>query len=73
MHDLERIVILRLPAILGVDLSITNEILLLWAAILATTTAFARQSRLAGGLLVPYLLWVSFAAVLNFGIWRLNL
>jgi tryptophan-rich sensory protein len=29
-------------------------------------------SRPAGILLVPYLLWVSFATVLNFAIWRLN-
>ena len=48
------------------------EILLLWAAILATLITFARQSRLTGGLLVPYLLWVTFAAALNFSIWRMN-
>lgn len=49
------------------------DIALLWLAILATTTVFFQHSRLAGWLLVPYLLWVSFAAVLNFSIWRLNL
>ena len=48
------------------------EILLLWAAILATVFAFFRQSRLASGLLLPYLIWVTFAAALNFSIWRLN-
>lgn len=44
------------------------EIILLWAAILATLIAFWRRSSWAGGLLVPYLAWVSFAAVLNFTI-----
>jgi tryptophan-rich sensory protein len=48
------------------------EIVLLWLAIVATTVAFFRHSRIAGWLLVPYLAWVSFAAVLNFAIWRLN-
>jgi benzodiazapine receptor len=48
------------------------EIVLLWVAILATTIAFFRQHRLAGTLLVPYLAWVSFAAVLNYSLWRLN-
>jgi tryptophan-rich sensory protein len=48
------------------------EIVLLWAAILATLIAFWRRSRLAGGLLVPYLAWVSFAAVLNAAIWWLG-
>jgi translocator protein len=48
------------------------EIVVLWALIVATTVAFWRVRPLAGGLLVPYLVWVSFAAVLNFAIWRLN-
>ena len=48
------------------------EIILLWAAILATLIAFRQRSLWAGGLLVPYLAWVSFASVLNFTIWRLN-
>jgi benzodiazapine receptor len=48
------------------------EILLLWAAILATLITFWQRSKLAGGLLVPYLAWVSFATVLNVTIWRLN-
>ena len=48
------------------------EIVILWLAIVATTAAFFRRSQIAGCLLVPYLGWVSFAAVLNFTIWRLN-
>ena len=48
------------------------EIILLWISIVATMLAFARISRLAMGLLVPYLLWVSYAAALNIAIWTLN-
>jgi len=48
------------------------EIVLLWIAIAATIHAFWRVSKPAGWLLVPYLVWVSFAAFLNFTIWRLN-
>lgn len=48
------------------------EILALWAAILATTVAFARVHRAAAGLMVPYLGWLTFAAALNLAIWRLN-
>lgn len=48
------------------------EILLLWTAIVLTIVAFARISRLAALLLVPYLLWTTFATVLNAAIWRLN-
>ena len=48
------------------------DILALWIAILGTIVAFWRLSRLAATLLIPYLVWVSFAAALNFAIWRLN-
>ena len=48
------------------------EILLLVVAIVGTLVAFWRVKRVAGLLLVPYTLWVAFAAVLNFTIWRLN-
>jgi tryptophan-rich sensory protein len=48
------------------------DILLLWIAIAATTVVFWRRSLVAALLLGPYLAWVSFAAVLNFAIWRLN-
>jgi tryptophan-rich sensory protein len=48
------------------------EIILLWFAIGFTLRDFFRTSRAAGCLLVPYWLWVTFAAVLNFSIWRLQ-
>lgn len=49
------------------------EIAVLWIAILLTILYFFRVSNTAGMLLIPYILWVSFAAVLNFSIWRLNI
>jgi len=48
------------------------EIIVLWLAILATIIAFAKISKPAAWLLVPYILWVSFAGYLNFSIWQLN-
>jgi tryptophan-rich sensory protein len=48
------------------------EILVLWAAIAATIVLFRDASPAAAWLLVPYLAWVSFAALLNGAIWRLN-
>ena len=45
----------------------------LWLAILVTLLAFLRVSRAAGWMLVPYLAWVSFASVLNFTLWQMNL
>ncbi|NIL96830.1 MAG: tryptophan-rich sensory protein [Planctomycetales bacterium] len=48
------------------------EIVILWAAILATTVAFWPRSRWAGGLMVPYLVWVTFALALNVVIWQMN-
>jgi len=48
------------------------EILVLWGMILGTLIAFWQKSPPAGILLTPYLIWVSFAAVLNFSIWHLN-
>ena len=49
-----------------------GEILLLWVAIGTTITVFRPVSRAAAWLLAPYLAWVSFAATLNFTLWRLN-
>ncbi len=48
------------------------EIVLFWIAIVATLIAFWRVRPLAGALLLPYLMWVSFAAFLNYTLWRLN-
>ena len=48
------------------------EIIILWITILLTILASLRVSRIAAILLIPYILWVSFAAVLNFFIWNLN-
>lgn len=48
------------------------DIAVLWVLIAATILAFWRVRPLAGALLIPYLLWVSFASVLNFALWRLN-
>jgi benzodiazapine receptor len=48
------------------------DIILLWIAILFTILNFSKVSKFAGVLLVPYLLWVSFATVLNFSLWILN-
>jgi tryptophan-rich sensory protein len=54
-----------------IDLALV-DIVALWGAILATVIMFWRVSPGAGATMVPYLLWVSFAAVLNFTLWRLN-
>jgi benzodiazapine receptor len=48
------------------------EILMLWFAIMFTIINFYRVSKTASLLLLPYILWVSFASVLNFFVWILN-
>lgn len=48
------------------------EIIFLWVAIFLTLVKSFKVSRLASVLLLPYIGWVSFAAVLNFFLWRLN-
>jgi tryptophan-rich sensory protein len=48
------------------------DIVLLWVLIVATLIAFSRVKPLAGALLIPYLLWVSFASALNYSVWQLN-
>ena len=47
-------------------------LLALWLLILATTVSFYRLSDLAGYLMIPYLIWVTFAGYLNLGIFLLN-
>ncbi|CAN5721529.1 tryptophan-rich sensory protein [soil metagenome] len=44
----------------------------LWLAILVTLLLFWKIRRLAGILLIPYIVWVSFATALNAAIWHLN-
>jgi tryptophan-rich sensory protein len=48
------------------------DIILLWFAIIVTMVKFYKISKKAAALFFPYLLWVTFAMVLNFYIWRLN-
>lgn len=48
------------------------DIIILWVLILATLVSFWRVRPLAGALLIPYLLWVSFALALNYSVWQLN-
>lgn len=48
------------------------EIGFLWVAIVASIVAFAKISKPAAWLLAPYILWVSFAAYLNYAFWMLN-
>lgn len=47
-------------------------LVLLWVLILATMALFYRISKPAAYLLIPYLIWVTFAGYLNWGIYRLN-
>lgn len=48
------------------------DITFLWVFIVVTIIYFWRANPIAGALLIPYLLWVSFAAALNYSIWQLN-
>ncbi|OUN25401.1 TspO/MBR family protein [Pseudoflavonifractor sp. An85] len=47
-------------------------LILLWCIILLATLQFAAIRRLAGYLMIPYLIWVAFAGYLNFAIYWLN-
>lgn len=44
----------------------------LWFSVAAATLVFWQITALAGLLFLPYLLWVSYAAALNFAVWRMN-
>lgn len=48
------------------------EIVVLWVFIVASIASFYKVSKKAAMLLVPYILWVSFAALLNYSVWMLN-
>ena len=54
-----------------IDLALA-EILLLWLFIVVTIFLFARNSKPAAWLLVPYIAWVSFAGILTFTLYQLN-
>jgi translocator protein len=58
---------LRRPGLAAIEIS------MVWASILATIWFFYPVSPAAAWLLVPYLVWVSFAAAFNISIWRRNL
>lgn len=47
-------------------------IVFLWVVILVNIVTFWRISKAAGALLIPYILWVSFATLLNYSVWMLN-
>lgn len=49
-----------------------GEVLFLWLSVAATIVAFGAILPVAGAILIPYLVWVSFAAYLNWVIWKLN-
>jgi tryptophan-rich sensory protein len=48
------------------------EIVFLWIFIVLTILKFYKTCKTAGLLLVPYIIWVSVALILNFYVWRLN-
>lgn len=62
------------PIFFGAHMIVVALVVLvaLWAILLATLIAFLKLDKTAGSLLIPYQLWVTFAAVLNAAIVRLN-
>lgn len=48
------------------------DIVMMWIAILLTIFSFSKLSKTAAWLLVPYIMWVSFATILTWDIWRMN-
>jgi len=57
---------------LGLYLFAFIWLVLLWLLVFKTTILFCRISKIAGALMLPYLLWVTFAGYLNFSIFLLN-
>ncbi|MDA1061105.1 MAG: tryptophan-rich sensory protein [bacterium] len=49
------------------------ELVILWIAIVLTVWKFWKINVKAGSLLLPYIVWVTFAMLLNYSIWQLNL
>ena len=49
-----------------------TEIVGLWFVLVATLGLFWRVKKTAGLLLIPYLVWVTVAAALNFTLWHMN-
>lgn len=47
-------------------------LIILWILIVITTVKFYKLDKIAGYLMIPYILWVSFAGVLNYSVWMLN-
>lgn len=62
------------PVFFGLQWRLVAFVILvaLWIAILLTVRAFSRIDERAGDLLLPYLLWVTFAGYLNLGVYLLN-
>lgn len=63
------------PIFFGLQSPFTALIIiaLLWVTIIININVFYKVSKTAALLLIPYLLWVSFATVLNFALWQLNI
>jgi len=49
------------------------DIVALWICILATILTFWSHNKVSGALMIPYLVWVSFASALNLAVWRMNI
>jgi benzodiazapine receptor len=63
------------PIVFFGSMSITGGLILiviLWLFILLTILSFSRVSPISAYLLIPYILWVTYASILNFSIWKLN-
>lgn len=62
------------PVFFGLQWYLVAFIILvaMWMLIYLTMNRFSRLDKLAGDLLIPYLLWVTFAGYLNFGVFLLN-
>ena len=62
------------PIFFGLEMPLLAfiDIVLLWVGIIFTILAFLRVSKIAAALMTPYLVWTTFAAVLNFSLWYLN-